>query len=89
MKKLKLDLDRLQVTSFTPQSAGGGIRGTVKGLQETRHIHCSEGCIPSGETPASLICGGGVFTWPTCGDFQSCVGYVCLEERAPTEKLAD
>lgn len=81
MKKLKLDLDQIQVTSFSTQLTVGG-RGTVEGLEATIHLHCSEGCIPSNETPAhSLICdGGGVFTWDTCGGFLSCVLYTCQVE---------
>jgi hypothetical protein len=85
MKKLKLDLDEIQVTSFSPLPTHGGSRGTVEGLEATVHLHCSEGCIPSGETPAySLICDGGVFTWPTCNDYQTCAGYVCPNMLAPT-----
>lgn len=85
MKKLKLDLEQIQVTSFSPQPANGGGRGTVEALEATVHIHCSEGCIPSGETPAnSLVCDGDVFTWPTCNDYQTCAGYVCPETDAPT-----
>ena len=35
MKKLKLDLDQIQVISFSPQTTHGGSRGTVEGLGET------------------------------------------------------
>jgi hypothetical protein len=83
MKKLKLDLDQIQVTSFSTQLTHGGGRGTVEGLEQeaTIHLNCSEGCIPSDETPAySLICDGGVFTWGTCGGFLSCAQYTCQNE---------
>ena len=87
MKKLKLDLDQIHVTSFSTQPTRGGGRGTVEGLEETegseatRHLNCSEGCIPSDETPAySFICDGGVFTWGTCGGFLSCAEYTCQNE---------
>lgn len=84
MKKLKLDLDQIHVTSFSTQPTRGGGRGTVEGLEATRHLNCSEGCIPSDETPAySLICDGGVFTWGTCGGFLSCEPFSCAVEVAP------
>ena len=87
MKKLKLDLDQIQVISFSPQSTHGGSSGTVEALEATIHLHCSEGCIPSAETPAySLICDGGVFTWPTCNN--SCEGH-CDIRDAPTPTGAD
>ncbi len=74
MKKLKLNLDQIQVISFSPQPPSEGDRGTVKG-NATIHIHCSEACFPPDDTFG--YCDEGVFTWPTCNDFQTCEGYVC------------
>lgn len=80
MKKLKLDLDQIQVTSFSPQPAPGGSRGTVEGLEATIYHHCSEGCFPYVD---SANCED-VFTWPTCNDYQTCVGYACPAMVVPT-----
>jgi hypothetical protein len=89
MKKLRLDLDQIHVTSFSIQTTRGGGRGTVEGLEETegseatRHLNCSEGCMPYVDT---MYCDEGVFTWPTCNDYQTCAGYVCpnMDEPTPT-----
>ena len=86
MKKLKLDLDQIQVISFSPQPTPGGSRGTVKSLEATIHIHCSEGCMPYVDTS---YCDEGVFTWPTCNDYQTCAGYVCPNQDAPTPTGGD
>lgn len=82
MKKLTLDLDQIHVISFSPQPADGG-RRTVIGLEGTIPLHCTENCFPSPDTPHSLLCDGGVFTWPTCNDYQTCEGYVCPDLAAP------
>lgn len=83
MKKLKLDLDQIQVISFSPQPTAGGRRGTVESLEATIHIHCSEGCIPYVDT---AYCDDGVFTWATCNN--SCDGH-CDIRDAPTPTGAD
>ena len=52
MKKLRLDLDRLNVETFTldaPQEE----RGTVHGMNHTREIYCTKG------DTCRTSCGGG------------------------------
>jgi hypothetical protein len=70
MKKLKLDLDQIQVTSYSPQPTHGGSRGTVEGLEEPTHI--------------DQTCIGCFYTAPDCTEYLSCVEYTCPATVAPT-----
>lgn len=66
MKKLKLDMDALQVDTFTTADSGTG-RGTVRG--HVTLLHCSTQCDTEGNT-----CDGG----HTCNAEFSCNGeYSC------------
>ena len=52
MKKLRLDLDRLEVETFT-LDAPPEERGTVHGMNHTREIYCTKG------DTCRTSCGGG------------------------------
>ncbi|HEU0297823.1 MAG TPA: hypothetical protein VFR37_00170 [Longimicrobium sp.] len=53
MKKLRLDLDGLQVETFATAHVEVAERGTVHGLNHTREIYCTKG------DTCRTSCGGG------------------------------
>ncbi len=53
MKKLRLDLDRLQVETFATDNEKLAARGTVQGFHHTREIYCTRG------DTCRTSCGGG------------------------------
>ena len=53
MRKLRLDLDRLQVETFATDAEKLGERGTVQGMNHTREIYCTKG------DTCRTSCGGG------------------------------
>jgi len=53
MSKLRLDLSRLQVETFSIDDPGLAERGTVHGLNHTREIYCTKG------DTCRTSCGGG------------------------------
>jgi hypothetical protein len=53
MKKLRLDLDRLQVETFATDAEKLAERGTVQGMNHTREIYCTKG------DTCRTSCGGG------------------------------
>jgi hypothetical protein len=53
MRKLRLDLDRLQVETFATDDARLAERGTVQGMNHTREIYCTKG------DTCRTSCGGG------------------------------
>jgi hypothetical protein len=74
-KKVKLDLDRLEVESFSTDGDGAGRRGTVRGNSGTTaasdgsncmDITCFYGCWNDPTADASCTCGGTATAYPCC-----------------------
>ena len=66
MKKLRLDLDHIEVVSFSPET-GARSRGTAHGFQDT--FVSNPNCIPDGNSV--IPCEGGTLDCHTIG-YQPC-----------------
>jgi hypothetical protein len=85
MRKIKLDIDELDVESFEP-SEGNGERGTVRGLLTAYYEICYEGdtwqatctCEPTCNADTCYNCPTPACpTQSTCGE-RTCTGMCCL-----------
>ena len=86
MKKIKLDLDTLDVESFEPSEAKGE-RGTVKGLFTAYYEPCHEGdtwqgsctCEPTCNADTCYNCPSAACTQtcPQTGGERTCTGICC------------
>jgi hypothetical protein len=54
MKKMRLELDRLEVETFATDEVRLAERGTVHGLNHTRELYCTKG------DTCRTSCGGGI-----------------------------
>lgn len=75
MKKIRLDLDRLSVESFSTAHEGGEEKGTVRGLQ-SYPIACfppSDSVDPAIDSCAYATCAGNT-CWESCNGTCNCGG---------------
>jgi hypothetical protein len=71
MKKLKLNLDRLQVESFAPAAEPAAPRGTVRGMEpwseeDTCRYTCGYSCRTCYDPSCGNTCRGGTCDYWVC-----------------------
>ncbi|HEU0054403.1 MAG TPA: hypothetical protein VFQ39_14545 [Longimicrobium sp.] len=84
MRKIRLNLEALDVESFEPDQAAGG-RGTVRGLLTAYYQLCYEGdtwqasctCEPTCSANTCYNCGSAACP-PATGSLRTCTGNCCL-----------